>query len=124
MSIARALAVVLAFIQGSWMAFDGTRALIVGDYVTPSTGAYAGQLGPWHYVVSSVGIAPRSNAMKLIFVAYGIGWLVIVFGLLRSSPWAGVAAIVAAIGTLWYLPVGTLCSLILLACLLWMRRVA
>lgn len=62
--------------------------------------------------------------MKLIFVGYGVGWLVIAFGLLRGAPWAGVAAVIAAIATLWYLPIGTLCSLIQIASLLWIRRAA
>ena len=124
MSIAMALVVALAFIEGSWMTFDGTRALIVGDYVTPRAGAHAGQLGPWHHLVSVVGIAPRSDAMKLIFIAYGIGWLVIAVGLLRGAPWAWMAAMIAAIATLWYLPIGTLCSLIQIASLLWIRRAA
>ncbi len=46
----------LALIEGGWLAFDGGRALIVGDYVTPSSGPSAGQLGPWSKVVSALGI--------------------------------------------------------------------
>jgi len=124
MSIPRSLVVVLAIVEGCWMTFDGTRALAVGDYVTARTGSHAGQLGPWHHIVSTVGIAPRSTAMKLIFVSYGVGWLVIAFGLARGVPWAGVASMGAAIATLWYLPIGTLCSLIQIASLLWLRRAA
>jgi len=60
--------------------------------------------------------------MKLIFVSYGLGWLVIAFGLARGAAWAEWAAIGAAIATLWYLPIGTLCSLIQIASLSWMRR--
>jgi hypothetical protein len=40
------LIVALALLEGSWLAFDGAHALITGDYVTPKTGRYAGQLGP------------------------------------------------------------------------------
>lgn len=36
---------ILGVILGSWLLFDGTRALVVGDYVTPRSGKYAGQLG-------------------------------------------------------------------------------
>jgi hypothetical protein len=43
----RWVVLVLALTEGGWMAYDGGRALLVGDYVTPSTGEYAGQLGPW-----------------------------------------------------------------------------
>jgi len=46
------------------MAFDGTRALIVGDYIRPQTGEYAGQLGPWAKLVRKIGIAPESTFMK------------------------------------------------------------
>ena len=35
----------LAFTEGGWLAFDGGHALVVGDYVTPRTGRFAGQLG-------------------------------------------------------------------------------
>ena len=74
--------------------------------------------------MSAVGIAPRSAAMKLIFVGYGIGWLVIALGFVRGAPWAASAALIAAIATIWYLPVGTVCSLVQIACLLWIRRAA
>ena len=103
------------------MTFDGTRALTVGDYVTPKTGKYAGQLGPWHRMVSAVGIGPRSTAMKLIFVMYGVSWLIIAGGLFREVSWAWTGAMIASIATLWYLPIGTACSAIQIACLVWLR---
>jgi len=106
------------------MTYDGARALTVGDYVTPQSGPYAGQLGPWHRVVSAVGIAPRSSLMKIIFVVYGVGWLIIAAGFMRNSPWASIAMMIAAVGTLWYLPAGTVCSIIQVAGLLWLRRAA
>ena len=116
--------VVLGLVEGAWMIFDGTRALTVGDYVTPSTGAHAGQLGPWNYVVSAVGIPPRSTAMKLIFVVYGVSWVIIALGLEFQSGWALLAMPIAAIATLWYLPVGTIFSIVQLAVLIWLRRAA
>jgi hypothetical protein len=33
--MARVTIIILALIEGLWMGFDGTRALTVGDYVTP-----------------------------------------------------------------------------------------
>jgi hypothetical protein len=114
--------VVLGLIEGAWMTFDGTRALTVGDYVTPSSDAHAGQLGPWSRVVTSVGIPPRSNAMKLIFVVYGLSWLIIAVGLALRTGCALPAMLIAAIATLWYLPVGTLFGVIQLAGLIWLRQ--
>ncbi len=58
----------LAALEAGWMMFDGMRALIVGDYVTPKKGPYAGQLGPWSKLVSAIGLAPRST---LIFMHIG-----------------------------------------------------
>ena len=60
------LCILLAAVaQATWMVVDGSRALLLGDYFTPSG---TGRLGPWTYVVRAVGIAPRSTLMKLLFV--------------------------------------------------------
>jgi hypothetical protein len=120
----RVAVVALGVVEGAWMTFDGTRALTVGDYVTPSSGAYAGQFGPWNYVVRAVGIPPRSTAMKMIFVVYGLSWLTIALGLANHSAWAWQATLIAAIATLWYLPVGTIFGIVQLMGLIWLRRIA
>ncbi len=110
--------VTLALVEGLWMTFDGTRALTVGDYVTRSSGPRAGELGPWSRVVAAVGIPARSTAMKLIFVAYGLSWLVIAMAFLLHARWAWLAMFVASVTTLWYLPIGTLFGLIQLMLLI------
>jgi hypothetical protein len=46
----RGIILVLALLEGGWSAFDGGRALVVGDYVTPHSGDLAGQLGQWAQV--------------------------------------------------------------------------
>ena len=122
MTWVRLALVVLGMVEGAWMTFDGTRALTVGDYVTPSSGAHAGQLGPWNYVVNAIGVRPRSTAMKLIFVIYGLSWLIIALGLAFQSGWALPAMLIAAVATLWYLPVGTIFGIIQLAGLIWLRH--
>lgn len=122
MIVVRIAVLALGLVEGAWMAFDGTRALTVGDYVTPSSGAHAGQLGPWNYIVKAVGIPPRSTAMKLIFVVYGLGWLIITLGFALHTTWARRAMIIAAVATLWYLPVGTIFGIIQVAALIWLRR--
>ena len=122
MTFIRVLVVVLALFEAGWMTYDGTRALIVGDYVTPREGPHAGQLGPWRHVVSAVGIEPRSPGMKAFFVAYGVVWLFVIVAFIRGASWAPTAMMIAAVGSLWYLPIGTVCSLVQLAGLLWLRR--
>ena len=124
MSFARIAVVALTLLEAGWMIFDGARALVVGDYVTPRTGPHAGQLGPWQYAVSAVGIAPRSTTMKLIFVIYGLSWLIVAVGFARGASWGWMAMVVAAVAPLWYFPVGTLCSVIQLALLFSIRRTA
>jgi len=62
----------LALITGGWMLFDGLRALVTGDYTMPSSGPYAGQLGPWTYIISAVGLDQRSTFMKLAFPLIGL----------------------------------------------------
>ena len=118
----RWIIVALAALVAGWMVFDGTRALIVGDYVTPSSGEYAGRLGPWADVVSTLGIEPRSTGMKLFFVVYGLAWLAIVAAFVRRRAWALKAMAVAAAGSLWYLVIGTVASAIQLALLALLRR--
>ena len=104
--------IVLALSEAVWMTFDGTRALVVGDYVTPRMGPHAGQLGPWSFLVSAVGIEPRSTLMKTIFAGYGATWLAIIGCFVFKVSWAWWGMLVAAAGSLWYLPVGTLISIV------------
>ena len=116
------IVVVLVLLTAGWMLFDGTRALITGDYVTPKTGEYAGQLGPWANLVRTVGIEPRSTLMKSIFVAYGLIALVVAVCFALGAPWARVAMIVVCASGLWFLPIGTATNLIALVFLLTTRR--
>ncbi len=108
----------LALFVGGWFVFDGARALAVGEYVTPKTGQYAGQLGPWSKVVSAIGIDPRSTLMKTIFVAYGLLWLAVIVCFILGLKWAWWAMLIAAVGSLWYLPFGTLLGLVQISLLL------
>ena len=104
------------------MTFDGSRALIVGDYITPAS--RPGELGPWHYAVEAIGLGPRSTLMKLLFVLFGLAWLVVAIGLARRATWAPRAALILAIATLWYAPVGTVAGVVQIALFLILRRTA
>lgn len=116
------IVILLALLQAGWMAFDGARALIVGDYVTPSSGEYAGQLGPWANLVAAAGIEPRSTLMKTIFVVYGVFWLIVISFFAQKQRWAWTAMLIAAVGSLWYLPFGTVSSMIQIALLVLIWR--
>jgi hypothetical protein len=105
-----------------WMIYDGAHALIVGDYITPQTGEYAGQLGPWANLVQAIGVDPRSVWMKLFFVLQGSGTLTIVLLYLLNKPHAWTGLLIAMILGMWYLPFGTLINLLALILLLLTRR--
>ena len=112
------IVVVLACVTGGWMAFDGTRALVSGDYVTASGGAYAGQLGPWSNAVEAVGLDPHSATVKSVIMLYGLVTIVLAAGFARGWPWGWWGMFTVAILGLWYLPVGTATGLVTLVLLL------
>jgi hypothetical protein len=112
------LVLTLAFSEAGWLAFDGGRALLVADYVTPSSGPYAGQLAPWAKVVSAVGIEPRSTLMKSIHLALGTAWLIVTICFALRMPWARSGMLVCSVLCLWYFPFGTLLSIIQIGLLL------
>jgi hypothetical protein len=103
--------VVLALIEGGWLAFDGGHALITGDYVSPQSPDRRGQLGPWAMVVTAVGIEPRSTLMKVIHLALGLGFLATAACFALGLSWARRGMMLYAVLGLWYLPWGTLLSL-------------
>lgn len=119
MSPLRWIVVVLAVVQGGWLTFDGARALLVGDYLTPSSGPHAGQLGPWSRLVAAVGLDPRSTTVKCLHVGLGVAWLAAaaIFAWRPATGWWIVLATSAA--SLWYLPIGTVVGLteLVLLCL-------
>lgn len=114
--------VVLITLSAGWMFADGLRALMLGDYVTPSSGEYAGELGPWADVLQAVGLEPRSVLVKTAFVAYGLTSLIAVTGFATDRPWARNFLIVMAVLGLWYLPIGTGTNMIALILLFLFRR--
>lgn len=94
----------LVVLTAGYMAFDGARALLLGDYVTID-----GQLGPWAALVEAVGVDPRGVPMKIFFVAYGAAWLV-ALGLHLAGRAGRRVMLAFAIGALWYLVIGTVAA--------------
>src|SRR5262245_34364437 len=108
----------LTLFQGGWLVFDGSRALIVGDYVTPATGPRAGQLGPWSRIVSAVGFEPRCTFIKCLHLLLGIAWLIALVALVVRPASGWWIALGCGLATLWYLPIGTVVSIIVIGLLL------
>ncbi len=118
MSTLKWIVVVIALLESGWLTFDGVHAFVTGDYVTPKSGDYAGELGPWSKVVSAIGVDPRSALMKSIHVGLGAVWLAIIIGFVLRWPWSWFGMVACAVLGLWYLPVGTLLGVIQIAILL------
>ncbi|HEX2058311.1 MAG TPA: hypothetical protein VHI71_08080 [Actinomycetota bacterium] len=110
--------VLLALVDAGYMVVDGTRALVAGDYFTPSSGEHAGELGPWARIVETIGVDPRSTGMKAFFVVYGLAWLGVVAMFALERSWAWGAMLVLAAASAWYLTVGTIVSVAVVALLL------
>ena len=115
------LVAAIGILIGGWMAFDGSRAFLKGDYVTPREGAYAGQLGPWASVVRSAGLEPRSSAMKTIFIILGTCWLAATIGHVSGARWSWPALVALSILSIWYLPIGTVLAIVQLVLLFVLR---
>ncbi len=104
-------------ILGLWLTFDGARALVTGEYVTPKAGPHAGQLGPWAGIVRALGLEPKSTAVKCVHVMLGLAWLVSLAGFALRANWGRSALMVCSVASLWYLPVGTVIGGVILAIL-------
>src|SRR5688572_29688412 len=103
------------------MCYDGSRALMVGDYVRPQSGEYAGQLGPWKQAVEAVGIEPESTTMKTIFLLWGSLGLVLMVCYAMEVRGIEKVLLVFNIASLWYLVVGTISAAIQVILLLILR---
>ncbi|HKP68519.1 MAG TPA: hypothetical protein VJV05_04495 [Pyrinomonadaceae bacterium] len=104
------LVIVLASIQGLWMLADGIYVIANGKYIGPE------KPGPWALLFERTGI----DVFKLgpMFVLFGLAWLVFVGAFFGEATWARLFGIVLSVLSLWYLPVGTLLSIIVLGTLI------
>lgn len=110
----KTLVSILAFLNGGYMLLDGIFVLMKGKYIGPE------KPGPWAKIFYQLDV----NVFKLgpLFIAFGIAWIIWLAGFLTNQGWAYAAGIVFSILTLWYLPAGTLFSLIILLVLFFARK--
>ncbi|PID30346.1 hypothetical protein CR973_03005 [Candidatus Saccharibacteria bacterium] len=96
------------------MLIDGVFVMMNGKYIGPE------KPGPWALLFEKLGI----DVFKLgpLFVVFGVLWLVWIYGLWTVQPWAFPLGIIICLLTLWYIPVGTVFSLIVLAVILFARK--
>ncbi|MGZ5219448.1 MAG: hypothetical protein ACXWC7_05200 [Chitinophagaceae bacterium] len=106
----KTILLILGFINGGYMLLDGIFVMLKGKYIGPD------KPGPWADLFYKLDI----NVFKLgpLFILFGITWIVFLIGLLTSQSWTYLLGLIISIMTLWYLPVGTLLSVIILVVLL------
>lgn len=113
----------MSFMNAGYMVFDGTKAIITGDYIRPKTGEYAGQLGPWAKLVEKIGIDPMSAFMKSIFIIWGLTGLILTACFAMNLPWGWKAVLIYNICSVWYLFMGTASSILQIILLVIMRLI-
>ena len=103
--------VLIALTIGAWLLFDGLRVIVTGAYTTPTSGTYAGQLGPWSHLLLALGLDPLSWPVRFAHVVLGLAWLGsgVGFWLFPAKAWWSLLA--TAIASLWYAPFGTVAAL-------------
>lgn len=108
------LITILGSINGLYMLIDGIFVLVNGKYIGPE------KPGPWANLFDKLGV----DVFKLgpLFILFGLAWLGWTIALWSGQPVAWLFGIVLSILTLWYLPVGTLFSVIILVSLILLRN--
>ncbi len=104
-SVKHILRVSLAFVIGGYMLLDGVYATETQTYI-------GGVTGPWAGMLHFAGFSAYSSAMYDIFIGFGILWLlaiVLYFFHLRET------IFVMAVLSLWYVPVGAILALVIMA---------
>ncbi|HCL06587.1 MAG TPA: hypothetical protein DHW64_11770 [Chitinophagaceae bacterium] len=96
------------------MLLDGIFVLVKGKFIGPD------KPGPWANLFYKFNI----NVFKLgpLFIIFGLLWLTWIFALWTNQSWAFTFGVLLCILTLWYLPIGTLFSIITIAIMLFYRQ--
>ena len=108
------LITILAVLNGGYMFLDGVFVTLKGKYIGPE------KPGPWSWLFYKLNI----DVFKLgwVFIIFGLLWMIWIYALWTSKDWAFAYGVAISILTLWYLPAGTLFSLIILLALLFGRQ--
>jgi hypothetical protein len=103
----------LALLNGTYMLFDGIYVMLKGKYFGPE------KPGPWANIFYKLNV----DVFKLgpLFIIFGLLWLTWLYAFWSHQTWAYFFGIIISIISLWYLPVGTLFSIIILILLLTAR---
>jgi hypothetical protein len=101
------LLIALGIAGGGWMTFDALRRFLLGDYLR-----IQGQLGPWQHLFRAIGVDPMGLPVGALYLVCGVSRLLATAGLLLRARWGWEGTLLAAIASLWFLPVGTVNALL------------
>ena len=105
---------ILGLLNGGYMLIDGIYVMLKGKYIGPE------KPGPWANLFYRLNI----DVFKLgpLFITFGILWLIWLYALWTNQSWTYIFGLIISLLTLWYLPVGTLFSIIIFVILLTMKN--
>ena len=108
------LITILGILNGGYMLLDGIFVMIQRKYIGPE------KPGPWANLFYKLNI----DVFKLgpVFIVFGLLWLIWLYGLWTNQNWTYTFGLIISILTLWYLPVGTLFSIIIFLVLIFARQ--
>ena len=113
MPFSKILIALIGSLAGAWMMFDGLHVLVRGKYFGPD------KPGPWSALFTRIGIDPFS--LGPLFILLGALWFVFLIATLSGQSWGWYGAVAVAVASLWYLPLGTILSLVYLGLLLFTK---
>jgi len=101
---------ILGLLNGGYMLIDGIVVMLKGKYIGPE------KPGPWANLFTKLGV----DVFKLgpLFILFGLLWLTWLFLLWTNQSSAYIFGLIISVLTLWYLPVGTVFSLVILITLI------
>jgi hypothetical protein len=102
--------VLLALLNGSYMLLDGIYVMLKGKFIGPE------KPGPWANLFYRFDV----DVFKLrpLFIIFGLLWLILLYGIWTHQNWTYTYGLFISVSTLWYLPVGTIFSMIVFILLL------
>ncbi len=110
----KTLILILGLINGGYMLLDGIFVVIKGKYIGPE------KPGLWSILFEKSGV----DVFKLgpLVIVFGVIWLMWAYSLWTGQKWAFPLGVGVCLLTLWYIPIGTLLSLIILAIMIFARQ--
>ena len=107
-------AAILSLILGSWMLFDGIYLVCKGAFFRLDG------LELWNFIFTK--FSCNVYKLGLVFIVFGVLWLIVAYGFSMNRTWTYNLAIVVCVLTLWYVSIGTLLAIVILATILISRR--